>query len=214
MPTGNDLVSMAMAMRGKPYIFGYETRLSDPSPKAFDCSELIEWACYRLGVFVPDGSGAQISYCSSITVERGIRTAGALLHKPGHIVISRGDGTTIEARGRNYGVGVFTAARRGFTRAGLVKGIDYSNIVASPIVNWVTIAQAIEKSKKQILKKGDVGDAVKFLQVGLNNISGRGLAINGMFGTDTDQAVRDLQRWVGLTVDGIVGPKTWSIIYP
>lgn len=33
-PTGDDLVKMASAMAGKPYIFGYEVRLSDPNPKA------------------------------------------------------------------------------------------------------------------------------------------------------------------------------------
>lgn len=32
-PTGDDLVKMASAMAGKPYIFGYEVRLSDPNPK-------------------------------------------------------------------------------------------------------------------------------------------------------------------------------------
>lgn len=57
-PTGDDLVKMASSMAGKPYIFGYEVRLSDPNPKAFDCSELIEWACYRLGVYFPDGSNS------------------------------------------------------------------------------------------------------------------------------------------------------------
>ena len=64
------------------------------------------------------------------------------------------------------------------------------------------------------LRSGARGDAVKWLQFGINKISGRGLVVDGVFGPATDRAVRDLQRWFGLTVDGIVGPKTWGIIYP
>lgn len=212
-PTGDDLVKMASAMAGKPYIFGYEVRLSDPNPKAFDCSELIEWACYRIGVFIPDGSANQISYASSIDVARGLRTPGAILYKPGHVVISRGDNTTIEAKGRNYGVGFFTAANRGWTRAGLIKGIDYSRVSTPPPSDWVKLARAIENAKRTILRRGDKGPNVMIAQAGINNLSGRGLFVDGVFGQATEIAVRDLQKIFGLTVDGIIGQVTWSAIF-
>jgi murein L,D-transpeptidase YcbB/YkuD len=57
---------------------------------------------------------------------------------------------------------------------------------------------------------GSQGDAVKALQ---SQISSRGadpLAIDGIFGPDTQAAVQQFQTWVGLTVDGIVGPITWN----
>jgi cell wall-associated NlpC family hydrolase len=41
---------------GKPYSFGVEDNLKDADPKAFDCSELVEWLYAQVGVVVPDGS--------------------------------------------------------------------------------------------------------------------------------------------------------------
>ena len=211
MATCLDLVNQAMTMVGKPYVFGAETNPADPNPRAFDCSEIIEWSLARLGIRFPDGSGAQIAACNSVSVAHGIRTPGALLWRPGHIVISRGDNTTIEAKGRKYGVGVFSALGR-FKRAGLVPALVYT--ASPPPVDLAAIAAAIAAAKTQVLRLGDRGGSVKWLQVGINNLSGRGLVVDGVFGASTDQAVRDLQKWLGLAVDGVVGPRTWAVIYP
>lgn len=54
------------------------------------------------------------------------------------------------------------------------------------------------------LKIGSRGEEVKMLQRKLNLID------DGIFGKITDEAVRDFQKKHGLTVDGIVGPKTWA----
>lgn len=37
--------------------------------------------------------------------------------------------------------------------------------------------------------------------------------IDGQFGGRTDEAVKNVQRFFGLTVDGICGPKTWDILF-
>ena len=58
---------------------------------------------------------------------------------------------------------------------------------------------------------GAQGDAVKALQ---NQVSSRGatpLTIDGIFGENTQAAVQQFQTWVGLTVDGIVGPVSWNV---
>ena len=55
-------------------------------------------------------------------VQEALRTPGALLFRPGHVAISLGDGRTIEARGRRYGVGIFDGAGR-FTHAGWPPGL-------------------------------------------------------------------------------------------
>lgn len=57
------------------------------------------------------------------------------------------------------------------------------------------------------LRRGDRGQQVKALQ----KLVG-GLTVDGIFGTDTETAVKALQGQLGLAVDGIVGPKTWEKI--
>lgn len=67
--------------------------------------------------------------------------------------------------------------------------------------------------KMAVLKKGSTGDQVKALQR-LLHAHGYGLGrinpIDGDFGSMTDAAVRVYQKDKGLTVDGIVGEKTWK----
>lgn len=62
---------------------------------------------------------------------------------------------------------------------------------------------------KPTLKKGDKGAFVKALQETLNKY-GYNLELDGVFGVNTDKAVKDFQRIHGLNVDGYVGPKTWE----
>lgn len=58
-----------------------------------------------------------------------------------------------------------------------------------------------------LLRKGDRGDDVKLLQHRLNLV-GSQLTEDGIWGVQTDSAVRGYQYRAGLTVDGIVGAKT------
>lgn len=58
----------------------------------------------------------------------------------------------------------------------------------------------------QTLKKGSKGDDVKKLQRLLN------VSADGIFGSDTEEAVKKFQKEHGLTQDGIVGPKTWEAL--
>lgn len=122
-------VTDALRQEGKPYIFGAEVDPSDTDPDAFDCSELVQWAARRQGVEMREGSWEQYVQLkeqgATMSVEEALRTPGALLfsfpYEPkagqgrppkAHVAISLGDGRTIEARGRKYGVGVFTGTDR------------------------------------------------------------------------------------------------------
>lgn len=58
----------------------------------------------------------------------------------------------------------------------------------------------------RVLKKGMVGDDVKVLQQFL------GIAVDGAFGTQTENAVKKWQAENGLVADGVVGMKTWTKI--
>jgi cell wall-associated NlpC family hydrolase len=116
-------VALALQQAGKRYVFGAEASPSDPNPRSFDCSELVEWAAARAGISprVPDGSSAQINHCRSIPLAQAIRTKGALLWTPGHIAISLGNGKTIEAMNSQAGIRQGNAAGR-FQRGGLIPG--------------------------------------------------------------------------------------------
>ena len=65
------------------------------------------------------------------------------------------------------------------------------------------------------LRLGDAGNSVRTKQVQLNRISRNYPSIpkiapvDGVFGQETDDAVRDFQRIFKLTADGIIGKATW-----
>lgn len=67
-----------------------------------------------------------------------------------------------------------------------------------------------DKCKTQVLRRGNRGSCVKSLQRALNVLGHEAGAPDGAFGPKTDRAVRSFQRFSRITVDGIVGPKTWS----
>jgi peptidoglycan hydrolase-like protein with peptidoglycan-binding domain len=63
-----------------------------------------------------------------------------------------------------------------------------------------------------LVQQGSNGDAVRAVQ---SQIHGRGdganqVAVDGIFGPATNDAVRAFQTLLGLSVDGIVGPQTWN----
>jgi len=82
------------------------------------------------------------------------------------------------------------------------------------------------QSPERTLKLHDKGDDVKHLQddlnivmygFGKNAVDGQPnsprLIVDGDFGAKTEARVKDFQRNNNLTVDGIVGPKTWQALH-
>jgi peptidoglycan hydrolase-like protein with peptidoglycan-binding domain len=63
-----------------------------------------------------------------------------------------------------------------------------------------------------ILRLGSTGADVKYLQQILNRINYGPLVADGIFGAKTEAAVKRFQKAFKLTVDGIVGPQTWSAL--
>lgn len=58
------------------------------------------------------------------------------------------------------------------------------------------------------LKKGSKGSDVKVVQEKLKELGYLSGNADGIFGSETEEAVKDFQRFSGLADDGIVGPKT------
>lgn len=63
----------------------------------------------------------------------------------------------------------------------------------------------------ETLSFGSRGPNVKLIQSLLNRIGYNAGTVDGVFGTQTQQAVVAFQRNNGLTPDGIVGPATWKV---
>ncbi len=142
--TGTDhlhtFLSAANAQRGDEYIFGVMDRLDDPDPKAFDCSMLVQWSAHQAGTDLPRNAWDQYKWLHDrgmvIPVDQAIHTPGAVLfsfnsdpngnsapvHQ--HVAISTGDGKTVEALGRQYGVGSWDATPKRFQYAAVIPGIS------------------------------------------------------------------------------------------
>lgn len=76
---------------------------------------------------------------------------------------------------------------------------------------FLTPVAQTKPTDTNLLRKGDTGSEVKLLQHRLVLI-GNQLTEDGIWGIKTDTAVRNYQYKAGLTVDGIVGPKTQAAL--
>jgi peptidoglycan hydrolase-like protein with peptidoglycan-binding domain len=62
-----------------------------------------------------------------------------------------------------------------------------------------------------LVRRGDQQHPVQTLQY-LLRARGHTVAVDGIFGPNTESAVRAFQQEKNLSVDGIVGPNTWSAL--
>jgi peptidoglycan hydrolase-like protein with peptidoglycan-binding domain len=78
--------------------------------------------------------------------------------------------------------------------------------------------QEVTKQYPDVLRLGSTGIGVSNLQYFIDYLSAfydtiPSVAIDGVFGASTEQAVKDVQRTLGLEVDGVVAELTWNAIY-
>ncbi|NEW43582.1 hypothetical protein GV794_00305 [Nocardia cyriacigeorgica] len=63
------------------------------------------------------------------------------------------------------------------------------------------------------LRSGSRGDCVSAVQAFVSGYYGNGtISIDGKYGDDTAEAVRNFQRYSGIRADGVVGPDTWRLV--
>jgi hypothetical protein len=65
---------------------------------------------------------------------------------------------------------------------------------------------------KETVGVGDEGRLVEYLQLVLASRAGAQVPADGIFGAQTEEAVRNAQAFVGLPVTGVVDAATWEFI--
>lgn len=149
MATPGDLLALALTKVGYRYSTG-PTRTTG-ADGYFDCSGFTYFLDQHVGGPTPSWdpqSHLQALYCRDhgllVPIDQAINTPGALLFEgpdhayvggfgiPGHVAVSLGNGSTVEAMGHAWGTCIGRAAGRGWSNAGLFPGIDYSQVGPTP----------------------------------------------------------------------------------
>jgi hypothetical protein len=113
--SASQFAKLAEAQIGKAYVLGAEVSIDNNNPKAFDCSELVQWLFGRSGNPITDLAAAQYDATSKVTGSPRpgdlvfLRNNPARANGIGHVAVltkkqSNGDWEIIEARGHLYGV--------------------------------------------------------------------------------------------------------------
>lgn len=85
----------------------------------------------------------------------------------------------------------------------------YSRILGYGQPKYDTDSTEGLKNMKTI-KNGSTGHSVNILQAILKDVYGKTLSVDGDFGNNTENQLKNVQTKLGLTSDGICGDKTWA----
>jgi peptidoglycan hydrolase-like protein with peptidoglycan-binding domain len=114
----------------------------------------------------------------------------------------------------NFGNATADATRR-FQRAraltvdGVIGTQTWGELVKAP-----SRAGSPQATRRATIRRGSTGRNVRDVQTRLNRDypSYSRLTVDGIFGPATESVVREFQRRAGITVDGIVGPQTYAAL--
>jgi cell wall-associated NlpC family hydrolase len=228
MATAQDLIALANKHVGETYILGAFAPKDNPNWRGpWDCAEFVSWLTFQTtglllgctnnadspsradaysGAWARDASMAN----RPVSLGQAKATAGAVLvRKPppkgiGHVALSLGDGSTVEAHSAKLGVTHQKVDGRRWDLAMLLPLLQYPEplpvAVFSPpggLVLRLTFppmhGELIKSLQKTLKAQGmDPGD------------------IDGVFGPHTEAAVRAFQLKMKLVPDGEVGKTTLS----
>lgn len=173
---------------------------------AYDCSGLIVRFLLDNGLIKSDTTAAGL-YRLCKGIQRQDLKIGDFVFRSGnagvyHVGVYVGQNEVIHARGRDHGVVKETLDANGNT---------YWN-------KYGRFEQLNDKQKESIdmelsiLKNGSKSNEVKAVQILLNGFGFDCGKVDGSFGVKTETAVKAFQSKAKLTVDGIVGQQTWSLL--
>lgn len=227
MATGEDLLRLASEHIGERYDHTPTPPKDDPNWKGpWDCAELISWVVFQktcdlygctdnaaapkvadayTGAWKRDALKGVVE---RVPVDEAAATPGAILlrYPPadgsmGHIVFCDGEGGTVEAMGRNYGVTRGKVQGRRWDTGVRIPGVTYAQAsepqpVAGPAAIY---APSVPNMSRTVVAEIQKALRLKGFDPG---------AIDGEFGRRTAEAVAAFQDKAGLVKDGEVGETT------
>jgi hypothetical protein len=230
MNDSQKIVALAEEHLGEEYIFGARAQFVNSNYKGpWDCAEFVSWCVYQTtGILYgtsnnsnPRVADAYTGYWldqarrdhRTVSIADAVRIPGAIVvrhsNNSGHIVISDGQGGTIEARGRAYGVVRYTLSGRNWDAGILVPGVQYSSAWDERALRLAApAASSPPDTLIRFTSPLTCGPSVARLQQALKDHGIDPGPIDGIFGYQTSAAVTTFQIKHGLIPDGEVGVET------
>ena len=223
--TGSEILNLGNKHIGEPYIFGSPVPKNNISWKGpWDCAEFVSWIIFQISGKLygcnndlgnPAVADAYTGYWRNdaemkgkiITVDQAAKTQGAaILRVPavgltGHIVVSDGNGGTVEAHSHADGVINSVINGRRWDFGILVPGFDYEQ---QPAVKYVPPDYTIYRYTLPKMVGSKIGQIQKALKAAGFDPQG----IDNIYGPGTFKAVEAFQQANNLVVDGEVGRDT------
>ena len=224
--TGDDVLARARLHLGETYVLGARAPLANAGWRGpWDCAEFVSWCVFQASGIVygarprndPMLADAFTGFWAddadaggnAVTVEEAAAIAGAaVLRKPvggqiGHIVVSDGQGGSVEAHSSARGVVADRLSGRRWDLGILVPGIRYFRAETLPRLE---VPAGILRLTTPLMR----GERIRKLQQRLEALKLATGTADGVFGPQTATAVRTFQARAGLLADGEVGAATWS----
>lgn len=175
---------------------------------AYDCSGLVVAYLLGAGLISSDRSANGLYRDVCRAIDKTQLTAGDLVFKKYltkdqvyHVGVYMGDGAVVHAKGRGDGVVREALSKTGWNRFGRLKcwGDTQAEAVYTRLI-------------KRVDKPYLCGDDVRAVQQKLEEKGYDTGGVDGVYGPNTQKAVKAYQQAQGLETDGIVGPKTWAAL--
>ncbi|MGB8259523.1 MAG: peptidoglycan-binding domain-containing protein [Terracidiphilus sp.] len=222
---GAQLVALAKQHIGEKYVLGVLVPKNNPNWHGpWDCAEFASWVVYQATGSLygcandtgdPSSADAFSGYWErdsqslgrTISIMEAAQTPGAVVLRfpaagaTGHVVLSDGNGGTVEAHSSKDGVVALALANRRWDGAVLIPWVDYTQNPPVPVAPPATPIYRLTTPPMS-------GPAVLEIQNALNALGFDPGIADDVFGPHTQAAVVAFQLSNGLTPDGEVGTQT------
>jgi len=224
MNAGDKIIELALEHIGEQYVWGARAPMANPEWQGpWDCAEFVSWCVYQAtGILYgveprtnPILADAYTGFWYDqaeldgqlFSVVDAARIKGAvIIRRPsslytGHVVISDGEGGTIEAMSKNTGVVKHHLTERRWDAGILPPGIEF-------YMEEKKVELVFDTELYRVTEPMMRGEKIENIQKELNFRGYLPGSIDGIYGPQTASAVREFQWDNDLVPDGEAGVKT------